>query len=357
MAEDWVKAHSRLMAGKWRGVPRATRFVLLELAIEARPLGGIIELPYGTVDPVEALVDLLAGSGRRDRREVREAVRFLSRDDVATVRFERVLDVERASIPSFATWNAASSSAERMRAKRARDAAAQEYPTDASKGDVTHDGNGDGSRGEERRGEEIQRQGDDAPQLELVPPEPQKPSAVDRVWSAFLAARSRAFPKRPPPALTEARRKLIRDRLKNFTEERLAAACAGFFSASSFNVTTENGKFATPEKLFDRDERVERHEAAAAPAPGEVAIVPPPANETPEARRLRRLDEIRRWKGKAPQGWTPETDEEIDLWNHEGAERHRRQQEHLYATAKPSTDSLEARAWMAAEDEARKAAQ
>src|SRR5581483_9923852 len=156
MAEDWGKAHRRLFSGKWCGVPRATRFVLLELAIEARAHDGVIELPYGTVDPIEGLVNLLSKTNRRDRREVREAIRFLASSGIESVTFETENDLKRARIPSFRTWNASPSSTDRMRAKRERDRGRKEDPTLTPNCDVTPCDGGDAL--EERRGEEIREE-------------------------------------------------------------------------------------------------------------------------------------------------------------------------------------------------------
>lgn len=152
-------------------------------------------------------------------------------------------------------------------------------------------------------------------------------AAAKRVWQRFLDRRA-AVVRGAPPRLNDKRRQQIKARLRSYDEPRVNAAVDAMLAPTSWYV--QEGR-TTPEMVFRSDEQLEKHEAKASAAPG-LAVVesPRPANETPEARRLRRLDEIRRWKGKAPQGWTPETDEEIDLWNQGVGERWKRQ---AYPTA------------------------
>lgn len=173
--QDWVKAHSRLMRGKWRGVPRAWRFVLLELSLESKPLGGVIELPYGATDPIEALVDLLAGPSRKERKEVRDAILFLSQPGVESITFEDANSAiatpfdaktvaKRARIPSYSTWNSLSSSTFRMRESRELDRAFEELRGDTVNCDAHGDEAGDAL--EEKRREEIreeEKKGDSKP--------------------------------------------------------------------------------------------------------------------------------------------------------------------------------------------------
>lgn len=96
----WVRFHEELTLGAKRGIPRALRFVLMELSLKARPLGGEIELPCGMSD-VDAVHDLLGG----DRVEIEEALRrFTSgRDPVLSYRDED--DRRFLLIPSWAKWN------------------------------------------------------------------------------------------------------------------------------------------------------------------------------------------------------------------------------------------------------------
>ena len=46
----WVKFHDKLCKGAKRGLPRAVRFVFMELCLEARPGRGVMSLPVGMPD-------------------------------------------------------------------------------------------------------------------------------------------------------------------------------------------------------------------------------------------------------------------------------------------------------------------
>ncbi|MGN6107731.1 MAG: hypothetical protein ACTHU0_21660 [Kofleriaceae bacterium] len=61
-----------LLRGAKRGIPRAVRFIFLELCHEAADGGGVLSLPVGMSD-VDALHDLLGG----DRGEIQQALRIL----------------------------------------------------------------------------------------------------------------------------------------------------------------------------------------------------------------------------------------------------------------------------------------
>ena len=67
-----MRLDETILKGYWIGVPRAYRFVLLELMVMADP-SGAIRLPYGSTDLQSGLADLLQGN----RREARSAIRFL----------------------------------------------------------------------------------------------------------------------------------------------------------------------------------------------------------------------------------------------------------------------------------------
>jgi len=145
MREDWIKCHTSICRGKWRGVSRAARFVLLELAMLTKPTDGVLELPHGQPDHVEAIVDLLAGSSRKERREVREAVRELVKLDSLQVK----TDLNVVAVANFSRWNPPPSGKERTKAYRER----ERLRKVAAGGDVTPVTGGDAL--EESRGEEI----------------------------------------------------------------------------------------------------------------------------------------------------------------------------------------------------------
>jgi len=196
MAEDWVKLHRELLKGKWRKVPKATRFVLMMMALEARPKDGWFELPWGTKDPIAELVDMFSDGGRKDRRETREAVLFLTSPEVASVVIVHGTEPPTIQIPQFATWNRTSNSTKRMRAKRERDRAAKKKRAVTPKCDVTGDGHGDAP--DKIRGDQITPLGGEPAQLTLEGEEPkptpkpkrEKPVQIAwRVWRRLYGAK------------------------------------------------------------------------------------------------------------------------------------------------------------------------
>lgn len=96
----WVRFHGELRAGEKRGLPRATRFVYLELSHEARPLGGYIVLPVGMPD-VEAVCDVLGGN----RREVVEALKLLTSGEKPMVSFENFDGKRVLVVIEWLKWN------------------------------------------------------------------------------------------------------------------------------------------------------------------------------------------------------------------------------------------------------------
>lgn len=88
MGRDWIPFHRDLMTGRHAGVPRGVRFVLLELAILAKPKRGIIELPLGCKSDAHGVFSLIHGK----KSEVFEAVRIyseqLSEENEPTLVFE-----------------------------------------------------------------------------------------------------------------------------------------------------------------------------------------------------------------------------------------------------------------------------
>lgn len=132
----WVKAHDSLTKGFWSGVPRAYRFVLLELSILCRPGRGMVSIPPGK-DPITRTVDMLGGN----RREARKAVVYLSSTCPPTVVYRSpdgaLIDPCLSSvgplsvvIPSWGEHNAVTKSARRMRKFRQKQPLAEK--SDAS---------------------------------------------------------------------------------------------------------------------------------------------------------------------------------------------------------------------------------
>jgi hypothetical protein len=73
MAADWVPFHRALTRGTKLDLSRATRFIYLQLALEARQTDGKIRLPAALGSDVDAVHDLVRG----DRKEVVAALKAL----------------------------------------------------------------------------------------------------------------------------------------------------------------------------------------------------------------------------------------------------------------------------------------
>ncbi len=111
---SWVPFHEGLRKGDKRGIPRAVRFVYLELAQEARPYHGRLPLPRGFKDDVDAVHDVLGGS----RREVADALRILTQseaEETPMVTLEGPPGRRVLVISSFDRWVKPDSSVERTR--------------------------------------------------------------------------------------------------------------------------------------------------------------------------------------------------------------------------------------------------
>lgn len=150
---NWIRFHGELRQGKHRGIPRALRFVFLELCLEARPGRGAVELPLG-MDLVDGVHDLLGGS----RREVQAALDLYTAGpdpSSPSIRIEGAAGALRLVIPSWEAWNPIDSSAERMR--RLRGNRVLSSPCDASRDVTGRHAPGDGEpspdqrRGDQRR--------------------------------------------------------------------------------------------------------------------------------------------------------------------------------------------------------------
>lgn len=180
MAEDWIKFHGSLCRGFWRGVPRATRFAMLELALEAKALGGYFDLPFGTNDPIDAIADLLPTTSKMERRSLRQSVRFLIESGTLQVEIGRDGIPTRARFPKFEVYNRITSSAERMRSKRDRDRRAKELRELPNESDAHRDVTCDRLRGEERRGEE--KRGELSSSKRAPPVSPKRGTRIAADW-------------------------------------------------------------------------------------------------------------------------------------------------------------------------------
>lgn len=116
-ARDWVRFHRELCKGDKRGIPRALRFVYLEVSLECRPKRGYIVLTPMMGD-TEALHDLLGG----DRGEVTRAFRFFTSTNPPMWRVESDSGERRLYVHEWPKWNPVDGTgSERQQRKRDSD--------------------------------------------------------------------------------------------------------------------------------------------------------------------------------------------------------------------------------------------
>ena len=118
---EYVSFHRWLVAGELRGLPRASRFVFMELALAARATRGRIRLARSLGD-VGALHDMIGG----DRAEVEAAVAELV--DARLIRIDEVDGSRELTFtPEWTEWNRIdATAAQRNRDARARQKAKKE---------------------------------------------------------------------------------------------------------------------------------------------------------------------------------------------------------------------------------------
>ena len=116
---SWVKFHDELTQGAKRGLPRATRFVFLELCLLARKGRGVVQLPLGMRD-VDAVCDLLGGERREIVRALATLTARASEADEPMVRFESTPSGRALVIAKWEKWNKVDDSAARVQRYRER---------------------------------------------------------------------------------------------------------------------------------------------------------------------------------------------------------------------------------------------
>jgi hypothetical protein len=112
----WVQFHDALRKGRKRALSRATRFIYMELSLEARPGRGVIEL-RADVSIAAAVHDLIGG----DRREIDRAMPALMEEqpeDRAMIEIEESPGLRRLVVVAWESWNAVDISTERVRKHR-----------------------------------------------------------------------------------------------------------------------------------------------------------------------------------------------------------------------------------------------
>lgn len=116
-ARDWVRFHRELCKGTKRGIPRALRFVYMEVSLEARRKRGHVVLTPAMSD-VDALHDLLGG----DRKEIVKAHDAFTGGTDPMWRFETVGEERQLHVHEWTKWNPIDPTAsERQQRKRNAD--------------------------------------------------------------------------------------------------------------------------------------------------------------------------------------------------------------------------------------------
>ena len=198
---SWVKFHGELRQGAKRGLPRAVRFVYLELCHEARAGRGVVPLPVGMGD-LEGLQDLLGG----DRSEVKRALALLTSgsDPLLTLSGP---DGERSIVVvSWAKWNAGAvepPGASTARSQRHREACNGDATAVAW--GVQRSGNGDATvmqRSGNARSSVDQIRSDQIPDPPVVPRGGTEPE-VGSLEAALVASVAATKPKKPKASVAD----------------------------------------------------------------------------------------------------------------------------------------------------------
>jgi hypothetical protein len=157
----WIKCHDALMKGAKRGLPRAVRFILLELSLLSRDRSGVMTLPVGMSD-LDAVHDCLGGN----RAEVEDALARLTAGDDPTIVIRDAAGGERELvIPKWGEWNEPTSTA-RVRAHR--ETQPHETKRKRSGNGVKRKRNGGATAGNAPRGEERERREEEIPTGDAV---------------------------------------------------------------------------------------------------------------------------------------------------------------------------------------------
>lgn len=129
MSRDWIPFHASLRQGAKRGIPRAIRFIYLEVAHASRQYAGRLPLPFGFKTVEDALHDVLGGSFA----EVKRALDVLTKpvdpdDETAMLRVEGERGRWILVVCAFDRWANADLSTDRVR--RYREKQREQFSTD-----------------------------------------------------------------------------------------------------------------------------------------------------------------------------------------------------------------------------------
>ena len=126
----WVRFHEELCEDEKASIPRAFRFVYMQLSLKARPRKGFIVLPQGLED-IKAVQLILPGNPR----EVADAIKLLSRGPDPMIRFEDREGKRVLIVVNWARWNPSSDDSG-PRVKRFRESKRNGDSNGSSNGDT-----------------------------------------------------------------------------------------------------------------------------------------------------------------------------------------------------------------------------
>lgn len=170
----WIKFHEELTKGAKRGIPRATRFIYLELSALARPRAGSVDLPVG-MSELDGVRDLIGGDAREIKAALRTLTTPMADGEAPMLRFDGTKGKLTLVVPAWAKWNdKPGGSTQRVREHRERERKGvgtdpkrvtdqfrntQSDPTETRyTGVAKQRGNGSVTPLEERRAEEIREE-------------------------------------------------------------------------------------------------------------------------------------------------------------------------------------------------------
>lgn len=328
----WVKFHDELCQGAKRGIPRAVRFVYMELSLLSRPGRGTIDLPVG-MTPLAGVRDLLGGN----KKEIASALELLTKSPDPMVRIEGDGTTSRLVVTKWETWNVLDASTARVQKHRQNkankangNAHVTRYTGVTPPLQVLHDETSE-TRPDQIREDQIreEREGGEAasaapggeppgspvrPPSEEREPDPGEVAQVPltltaspggaevaprrdipaEVYAAYLDGWTHHVGKGAPPTLDSKRRKLILARSKDFTPEQLCQAARGAWASEWHR--EEHGKRMRLDQVYANTGRVEQFIAAAMPPPirtsdnggyGRVIDLPAPARYVPHVEPMK----------------------------------------------------------------------
>lgn len=117
--QEWVKFHRQLCKGEKRGIPRAIRFVYMELSLEALELHGVIRLPL-EMSLLDAVHDRIGGN----RTEIEKALKLFTAnagaDGQPSLAVVDQPSYRELHVRNWVQWNSRDWSAGRVRGHRER---------------------------------------------------------------------------------------------------------------------------------------------------------------------------------------------------------------------------------------------